>query len=62
MYKEILVSKGYSQKEGIDSHKIFSPVVKLVSTHIVLTLVSLLDLELEYLDIKTTFLCGHSDE
>ena len=41
--------------EGIDYHEIFSPVVKLVSICIVLALVALLDLELEQLDVKTTF-------
>jgi hypothetical protein len=57
-----LVAKGYSQKEGIDFHEIFSPVVKLVSSHFVLALVALLDLELEKLDVKTTFLHGDLDE
>jgi hypothetical protein len=61
-YKERLVEKGYSQKEGIDFHEIFSPVVKLVSIHVVLALVVLLDLELEKLDVKTTFLHGDLDE
>jgi hypothetical protein len=46
-YKAKLVAKGYSQMEGIDFHEIFSPVAKLVYVHIVLALVSLLDLELE---------------
>jgi hypothetical protein len=45
-YKERLVEKGYSQKEGIDFHEIFSPVVNLVSICVVLALVSLLDLKL----------------
>ena len=48
--------------EGIDYHDIFSPVVKLVDICIVLSLVSFLDLELEQLDVKTTFLHGDLDE
>jgi hypothetical protein len=61
-YKTRLVSKGYSQKEGIVFHKIFSSVVNLVSIRVVLALVSLLDIELEQLDVKTTFLHGYLDE
>ena len=61
-YKSRLVAKGYSHMEGIDYHGIFSPVVKLVSIHIVLTLVALLDLELEKLDVKKSFLHGDLDE
>jgi hypothetical protein len=57
-----LITKGYSQKEGIDFHEIFSTVVKLVSVRDVLALVALLDLELEKLDVKTTFLHGDLDE
>ena len=42
--------------EGIDYNEIVSLVVKLVSIRIVLALVALLDLELEQLDVKTTYL------
>ena len=48
--------------EGIDYNEIFSPVVKLVSISIVLALVALLDLELEQLDVKTSFLHGDLEE
>ena len=48
--------------EGIDYHEIFLPVVKLVSIRVVLALVALVDLELEQLDVKTTFLHGYLDE
>ena len=61
-YKARLVAKGYSLKEGIDFHEIVSPVVKLVSVRVVLALVVLHDLELEKIDVKTTFLHGDSDE
>ena len=42
-------------------HEIFSLVVKLVFIHIVLALVALLDLDLNQLDVKTTFLHGDLD-
>ena len=61
-YKARLVAKGYSQVEGIDIKEIFSPVVSLVSIHIVLALTALLGLELEQLDVKTIFIHGYFDE
>jgi hypothetical protein len=61
-YKERMVVKGYSQKECIDFYGIFSPVVKSLSIRSVLALVVLLDLELEQLDVKTSFLHGELDE
>ena len=61
-YKARLVAKGFSQKAGIDFHEIFSPVVKIVSIRIVLALVSLLNLELQQLDVKTAFLHRDLDE
>jgi len=61
-YKVRLVAKGYSQVEGIEFHEIFSLVVKLVSICIVLALTTLLNLELEQLDVKTTFLHGDLNE
>ena len=50
-FKAWLVAEGYL--EGTDFHEIFSPIVKLVSIHVVLALVMLLDLELVQLDVKT---------
>jgi len=61
-YKSRMVEKGYSQKEGIDFHDIFSLVVNLVSILIVLALVVLLNLELKKLDVKITFLHGYLNE
>ena len=61
-YKARPVAKRFSQKAGIDFHEIFSPIVKLVSIRILLALVALYDLELEQLDVKTTFLHGDLEE
>ena len=37
-YKAILVVKGFSQKKGIDFDEIFSPVVKMSSIRVVLSI------------------------
>lgn len=61
-YKGRVVAKGYSQKEGIDYHEVFSPVVKHTSIRIILSIVVNMDYELEQLDVKTAFLHGNLEE
>ena len=56
------MAKGFTQREGIDYNKIFSPVVKYKTIRIILALVSFYNLELEQLDIKTAFLHRDLDE
>lgn len=60
--KARLVAKGYTQREGIDYQEIFSPVVKHVSIRLMLSMTVNQDMELEQLDVKTTFLHGSIDE
>jgi hypothetical protein len=55
-FKARLVAKGSSQKLGIDYNDVFSPVVKHSSICALLGIVAMDDLELEQLDVKTTFL------
>jgi hypothetical protein len=45
-FKERLVAKGFTQKEGVDYNKIFSPVSKKDSFRIIMALVAYYDLEL----------------
>ena len=61
-YKARLVVKGFSQKSGIDFNEIFSPVVKMSSIRVVLSLAASLDLEGEQMDVKTAFLHGDLNE
>ena len=61
-YKARLVVKGFGQKKGIDFNEIFSPVVKMNSIRVVLSLAASMDLEIEQLDVKTAFLHGDLEE
>ncbi|RZB42467.1 Retrovirus-related Pol polyprotein from transposon TNT 1-94 [Glycine soja] len=61
-YKARLVVEGFTQKEGIDYTKTFSPVSKKDSLRIILALVAHFDLELQQMDVKTTFLNGDLEE
>jgi hypothetical protein len=61
-YKDRLVAKGYSRVKGIDFGDIFSPVSKLTSRRFILSIVVSFDLEVEQMDVKTTFLHGDMEE
>ena len=61
-YKARLVEKGYSQVEGIEFGDIFSPVSNLASIRFLLSIVATFDLEVEQMDVKTTFLDGDLEE
>ena len=48
--------KSFGQKKCIDFEEIFSHVVKISSIRVVMGLAASLNLEIEQLDVKTTFL------
>ena len=55
-FKTWLVVKEYSQVEGVNFNEIFSFVAKLTSIRVLNSLVVVFDLEIEKMDLKTTFL------
>ena len=61
-FKARLVAKGYSQVEGVDYNEIFSHVAKLTSIRVLMSLAATFDLEIEKMDVKTTFLHGELEE
>ena len=55
-YKARLVTKGYSQREGIDFKETFSPASTKDSLRIIMAIVSHFDLELHQMDARTILL------
>ena len=54
--------KGFQQKKGVDFDEIFAPVVKMTSIRTVMSIAASMNLEVEQLDVKTTFLHGDLEE
>jgi hypothetical protein len=57
-YKERLVAKGYTQKEGEDFFDIYSPIARLTTIRVLLSLTVSHGLLIHRMDAKTTFLNG----
>ena len=62
MYTTRLVTKGLSQKEGIDYKETSSPVSTKDSFRVIMALLAHYDFELHQMYVKTTFLNGDINE
>jgi hypothetical protein len=61
-YKEIFVSRGFSQKEGEDYDETFSLVARYTSIKAIISLSTSMGWNLHQMDVKTTFLNGAIEE
>jgi hypothetical protein len=57
-FKAHFVARGFSQQEGLDYSKTFSPVIKMTSLRILLALATLYDYHIHQMDVVTAFLHG----
>jgi len=57
-----LLVHGCNQKKSIDYNEVLSPVVHHASITVLIDFIVLFDLELEQLDVKTSFLYGELEE
>jgi hypothetical protein len=61
-YKARLVAKGFKQQYGIDYEEIFSPVVKLATIRVILSLVVSQGWTIRQLNVQNAFLHGFLEE
>jgi hypothetical protein len=61
-FKAQMVAKGYSQVEGVEFGDMFSPVAKITSIRVLMSLAATFNLEIEQIVVKTMFLHGDLEE
>jgi Reverse transcriptase (RNA-dependent DNA polymerase) len=61
-YKARIMAQGFTQIEGIDYDKTFTPVAKLTSIHTILAIAAKLNLEVQQMDVKSAYLNARLEE
>ena len=61
-YKARLVAKGFKQKEDLDFFDTFSPVSRITSIRLLISIAAIHNLEIHQMDVKTAFLNGDLEE
>jgi hypothetical protein len=61
-YKTRLMAKGYTQKEGEDFFDTYSPVARLTTIRVLLSLAASYGLIVHQMDVKTALLNGELEE
>lgn len=57
-YKARMVAKGYDQRKGIDFNETFAPTLRSDTLNMMLALATILDYEIEHIDVSNAFLNG----
>jgi len=61
-YKARLAAKGFRQRENVDFFDTFSPVTRITSIRVLISLFVIHSLVVHQIDVKTTFLNGELEE
>ena len=61
-YKARLVAKGFRQRENIDFFDTFSPVTRMTSIRVLISIAAIYSLIVHQMDVKTTFFNGELEE